>query len=353
MGKKVYANGMEIVQKAGAGKVIAAFPDVCLSPPSPPAGPVPLPYPDTSKSNDLKDGTKGVKIGGKPAGHEDSYYKTSPLGDESATKSFGGSVLTHGITGKTYFAAHSMDVTMEGKHVVRHVDLTTSNHRSYPGGTPPFPNLSSIHKEALQAVEEGKCPCCKSGDCPAAFQEGEEPLSMKEAMGMEPGRSNYSPKKRQALKEFRYNKKKFCTCSGKVFPSPPCDVFREPNKQRHDAIEDKWNRSRRKYIDWYEANYGVRLKRSGELLDLFMASFSAADQRAMKATTTLPRAERAQNKFARTYSKMSVDANKLERINHLTPKEYGGCPDNPDNLQPQQTLCVDCQEIDQMMTDLW
>ena len=67
MGKKVYANGMEIAHKAGGNKVIAAFPDVCMSPPSPPAGPVPLPYPNTSNSGDLQSGSSSVKIGGKRA----------------------------------------------------------------------------------------------------------------------------------------------------------------------------------------------------------------------------------------------------------------------------------------------
>ena len=37
MGCDVYANGDEIACKAGSGKVIAGFPDVCLTPPPPPA----------------------------------------------------------------------------------------------------------------------------------------------------------------------------------------------------------------------------------------------------------------------------------------------------------------------------
>ena len=44
MANEVYANGREIACKAAAGKTVAAFPDTCLSPPSPPAGPVPIPY---------------------------------------------------------------------------------------------------------------------------------------------------------------------------------------------------------------------------------------------------------------------------------------------------------------------
>ena len=45
MGCDSYANGNEIACKKGAGKVTAAFPDVCMSPPSPPAGPDPDPIP--------------------------------------------------------------------------------------------------------------------------------------------------------------------------------------------------------------------------------------------------------------------------------------------------------------------
>src|SRR5438067_12813427 len=62
MGCEVYANDDEIACKAGDGKVIAAFPDVCLSPPSPPAGPIPVPYPDTSFSKDMQNGSKTVMI---------------------------------------------------------------------------------------------------------------------------------------------------------------------------------------------------------------------------------------------------------------------------------------------------
>src|SRR5713101_5687830 len=127
MGCDVYANDNEIACKAGDGKVIAAFPDVCLSPPSPPAGPVPIPYPDTSFSKDMQNGSKTVMI------KDQSFYKTSPLGDEAATNGLGAGVITHVITGKTYFVAWSMDVQFEGQNVDRHIDLTTSNHAS-PGG---------------------------------------------------------------------------------------------------------------------------------------------------------------------------------------------------------------------------
>lgn len=161
MGTKVYANCNEIACKAGDDKVVASFPDVCLSPPSPPAGPVPIPYPNTSFSKDMKKGSKTVKIKKKEVMLKDkSFYKTSPLGDEAATKSFGSGVISHQITGKTYFSAWSMDVKFEGKNVDRHLDFTTSNHASQPGNEQiPLPGLEGM---ITPPVDEDKlCPCCK------------------------------------------------------------------------------------------------------------------------------------------------------------------------------------------------
>src|SRR5439155_1148085 len=128
MGCDVYANGDEISCKAGDNKVIAAMPDVCLSPPSPPAGPVPVPYPNTSFSKDMQSGSKTVQIkGGEVMLKDQSFYKTSPLGDEAATNGLGANVITHVITGKTHFVAWSMDVQFEGQNVDRHLDLVTFN----------------------------------------------------------------------------------------------------------------------------------------------------------------------------------------------------------------------------------
>lgn len=131
MGCDVYANGDEIACKAGSGKVIAGFPDVCLTPPPPPAGPIPVPYPNTAFAKDTQQGSKTVMIEGEEVMLKDqSFYKTSPLGDEAATNGQGAGVVTHVITGKTYFTAWSMDVKFEDQNVDRHTDITTSNHAS-------------------------------------------------------------------------------------------------------------------------------------------------------------------------------------------------------------------------------
>jgi hypothetical protein len=153
MSNNVYANGNAIACKQGDSKVIAAMPDVCLSPPSPPAGPVPVPYPNTSFSKDLQEGSKTVQINGGEAMLKDqSFYKTSPLGDEAATNGLGAGVVTHVITGKTYCVAWSMDVQFEGANVDRHTDMTTSNHASTPPNRgAPAPTTEDASKDCPHA----------------------------------------------------------------------------------------------------------------------------------------------------------------------------------------------------------
>jgi hypothetical protein len=220
---KSYVNGKKVVRKKGEGKVVGAFPDVCLSPPGPPAGPVPVPYAVTSYERDLKAGARTVEVDGEPVGiGQESYYASKPLGDEAATKSLGGNMLTHTTGGKTYFAAWSLDVKAEGQGVLRHLDLTTSNHGSYPGGTPPFPHLSEAEQLALQRVEQGKCPCCGEESCPAAFLQGEEPLSLEEYYEI-----NNRPGRREQYEHLKRHKSNLCTCAGRVLPESPCDVFRK------------------------------------------------------------------------------------------------------------------------------
>lgn len=154
MGNKVFANGNEIASKSSDVKVTAAFPDVCLTPPPPPAGPLPVPYPDSSFAKDMQSGSSSVKIGdGEVMLKDHSFFKTSPLGDEAATNGQGANVITHGITGKTYFRAWSFDVKVEGENADRHLDLTTSNHQgAQPAGeAAPLPGSST-------AATAPKCP---------------------------------------------------------------------------------------------------------------------------------------------------------------------------------------------------
>lgn len=128
MSKNVFANGREVSAKKDANQSLAAMPDVCLSPPSPPVGPIPIPYPNFSKASDTNDGTRTVRIGGAEASIKNSSNYKKSTGDEAATKSLGMGVMSHQIQNTTYFAAWSFDVKFEGKNAVRHLDMTTHNN---------------------------------------------------------------------------------------------------------------------------------------------------------------------------------------------------------------------------------
>jgi hypothetical protein len=127
MSCKVFANNRSIACKASEGKTAAAMPDVCLSPPSPPAGPLPVPYPNTALASDASDGSKSVKIGGKEVILKDKSAISKSSGDEAATKNFGMGVVSHQIQGKVSFISWSMDVKFEGENIPRHMDMTIHN----------------------------------------------------------------------------------------------------------------------------------------------------------------------------------------------------------------------------------
>lgn len=139
MSNQVYANNMEVSCKAADGKSICAFPDVCFTPPTTPATPpgVPIPYPNTGMATDTTAGSTSVQISGKEVMLKNKSYFKRSMGDEAGCAPKKG-VVTSQNMGKVYFTAWSMDVKVEGENVVRMMDLTTHNHASAPGQTPPM-----------------------------------------------------------------------------------------------------------------------------------------------------------------------------------------------------------------------
>ena len=129
MSTAVYANGDEISCKASSGKSAAAAPDVCWSPPSPPAGPVPIPYPNTAFASDLAEGSTSVFIKGTMVALKDQSYFSTSTGNEPATQAFQKGLITQVIQGKAYYTCWSSDVKVEGLNVCRHIDLMTHNHQ--------------------------------------------------------------------------------------------------------------------------------------------------------------------------------------------------------------------------------
>lgn len=130
MGANVFANGREISAKKAGNRISGAMPDPCLSPPSPPAGPVPIPYPNFSDDSRTDNGTKTVLIDGDQVGRKsDSSYKDCK-GDEAATRNFGMGTISHTIQGEMKFISWSFDVKFEDSNVPRHMDFMTGNHGS-------------------------------------------------------------------------------------------------------------------------------------------------------------------------------------------------------------------------------
>lgn len=159
MSNDVFANGREISCKAADGKTICAFPDVCMTPPENPVTPpgVPVPYPNTAFAKDTTNGSKSVKITKKEVMLKNkSYFKTS-TGDEAGCAAKKG-VITSKIKGKAYFKSWSMDVKVEGKNVVRHLDLTTHNHASEIGNESlPMPHTDSAAPSLAQPPDDDEC----------------------------------------------------------------------------------------------------------------------------------------------------------------------------------------------------
>ncbi len=166
MSNEVYANGREIACKAADSKSIAAFPDVCFTPPQTPATPpgVPIPYPNTGMASDATDGSKSVKISAKEVMLKDKSYFKKSSGDEAGNAPKKG-IITSTNRGKVYFTSWSMDVKFEGENVVRHLDLTTHNHNPKPGNSAP-----TVHKgkSAKKTARPEKCRLRKfSEGCPS------------------------------------------------------------------------------------------------------------------------------------------------------------------------------------------
>ena len=176
MANHVYANGMEISCKAGQGKSICAFPDVCFTPPQTPATPpgVPIPYPNTGMDSDTTDGSKSVQISGQEVMLKNKSYFKKSTGDEAGSAPKKG-VVSSVNRGKVYFNAWSMDVKFEGENVVRHLDIMTHNHASPTPNTPPWPFTDEAavspggdcDKESKAIADSGKCssPTDTSKEC--------------------------------------------------------------------------------------------------------------------------------------------------------------------------------------------
>ena len=360
---KVFANGNEVAAEAGMNKALANFPDVCLSPPSPPAGPIPIPYPDFSFSKDLKKGSKKVKVKSKPAALKDqSYYKSSPLGDEAATRTFGANILTHQITGKTYFQMWSMDVKYEGKNVCRHFDITSSNHASKISTTATLPTAESA-TPATPVATEDKCPCC-DGDL-HANQKDPATDTKYDKMSEDDfydSIGNYYKERRDQMQAI--------VDSGNV-PAWALKAAKEKNPiydglPTKDVIIGKGNEFEK---DVEELN---RLRdANGDCPNVhkdkdegcgthFRNTKGGASEARKEFTPGVRNAAIADAKAkygppdpAKVAAKRVANPDyDPYKVNHKTPLDAGGCPKGPKNLVPDWPLEGDCERIEELQTKL-
>ena len=156
MGLTVYAENMGWFHKGSNGKGIAPG-DVCLSPPPPPAGPVPVPYVNICNASDLIKGSKSVKAdGGNPTALENVSECSMSTGNEPATPGLGAGVVTHKIKGKASFTLWSFTVKVEGKGVCRHGDAMLQNTMCTPPNA-TAPGALVRLKKALGDLYKTEC----------------------------------------------------------------------------------------------------------------------------------------------------------------------------------------------------
>ena len=127
MGQTVFANGRGVAHKSSGGMSIA-FPDVCKTP-APPAGPIPIPYPNIGKASDADKGPKKVKTDGAMPMTKGAKYSMSS-GDEAGSV---GGVVSSKIKGECEFMMYSFDVKFEGKNVCRMGDPLFHNKKNIAG----------------------------------------------------------------------------------------------------------------------------------------------------------------------------------------------------------------------------
>lgn len=122
---KVNGIANSLVHKGSNGISTATIPDVCKTPT--PGGPVPIPYPNISRSATLAKGTTTVKAdGGMMIAVKGSEFSMSN-GDEAGTV---GGVKSSTFIKESTWILYSFDVKMDGENACRLTDKKFQNHEN-------------------------------------------------------------------------------------------------------------------------------------------------------------------------------------------------------------------------------
>ena len=170
---KVYANGRSIIHKGSGNTHTSAAPDVCKVPT--PGGPVPTPFVNSAQDSMLTKGSKSVTINGHPVALTDSELSVSS-GDEPGTA---GGLISSKFKGKLAWGSGSVDVKIEGKGVVRFLDVTLHNGNTYNTA------FLSNGRTAFAYGDDTQCTACGKSVESHRVHETDEVVALSEAVFME------------------------------------------------------------------------------------------------------------------------------------------------------------------------
>jgi len=358
----VYANGLEISGKAVDAKTIAAFPDVCFTPPQTPATPpgVPIPYPSFGMGSDTESGTATVFIGGKTVNIKNKSDESKTSGTEAGCAPKKG-VITSKNTGKKYFNSWSPDVKFEGEPVIRFTDLATHNHASPVGNAPPWVEVCKLGAFP-DDVPEGwpKCPCCgKDAHANQVDSSGKLHPTVKEDDFYQNIVNN-----RQA----KIDSIEVDISAGAPYTLDPAKLQKVRDgsaKQLKDAQEAKAtiDKARAKkppcpnLHDPPDTGCGTHFKPDRSLASIVPDDIAAKGKSKTKdyyRTNILGFTDGVRSAVIDKHTKPdgSPIKKKGEQVNHKTPLQAGGCPVHEDNLIPNSALEDDCKKVDAAQTKL-
>ena len=127
MGQTTFVDSIGIAHK-GSGGMSTVLPDVCKTP-APPAGPIPIPYPNIGQSSDTSGGPSSVTTDGQmPMVKGAKYSKSS--GDEAGSV---GGVMSSVNMSECEFMMYSFDVKFDGNNVCRMGDPLFHNKKNIMG----------------------------------------------------------------------------------------------------------------------------------------------------------------------------------------------------------------------------
>lgn len=354
----VYANGLEISGKAVDAKTIAAFPDVCFTPPQTPATPpgVPIPYPSFGMASDTEQGTATVLIGGKTVNIKNKSDEKKTSGTEAGSAPKKG-IITSKNTGKKYFHKWSNDVKFEGEPVIRFTDLATHNHASPGGNTPPWVEFCKKGTFPEDFADEWpKCPCCKG---PAHANQVNADGKLYDTIPEEKFYQNIVDNRQAKIDSIDVD-----IANKEPYTQDPARLQKvrdgcAEQKAKASAAMDEITAARKKdppcknLHNPKDEGCGTHFKMTRSLSGI------VPDENKKKAKQhyrekILGFTDGVRNAAIEAHKTPAGDPikKKGEQVNHMTPLQAGGCPIHLNNLMPDSALPPECQKLDRAQTTL-